>query len=220
MMIDCKNLLILLVAFVFGTIAISLTMVQKVAANEVVTRVIGGESKDYKDKNGNIWFDGDLQSYDSKGWGGYLGAAPCSTVGQKNVVAKNKTEYDDFLFENCTHCLNGKTYKFNLKNGEYIVNFLFCEHWSGKRGFSIKIDGNYVLENYTLTGPDHTAVVESIEGIKVTQGYLDISWESAPATGAPDQNPIFSAIEIVRMASPIKSQLKLITTWASIKHQY
>jgi hypothetical protein len=220
-MIDCKHVIFGLVVSVFFAIVANLTMVQKAAADEVVIRVIGGESKDYKDKDGNVWFDGDKQAYDKNGWGGYLGGNPPSTtVGQNNAVAKNETRYDDFLFKNCTHGLNGRTYRFNLKNGEYIVNFLFCEHWASKRGFSIKINGNYVLENYTLQGPDHTAIVEQVEGIKVTQGYIDIYWESAPATGAPDQNPIFSAIEIVQVTTPVNPLLKLSTTWGWIKsHQ-
>jgi hypothetical protein len=205
-------------ASLFSFIVVSLMFVFQSAADDVILRVIGGESKDYEDQDGNTWLDGDKQAYDKNGWGGYLaGGPPSTTVGQNNNVAKNETKYDDFLFKNCTHGLNGRTYRFNLKTGEYIVNLLFCEHWAGKRGFSIKIDGDYVLENYTLIGPDHTAIVESIEGIKVTQGYIDIYWESAPATGAPDQNPIFSAIEIIQMMNPVNPLLKLTTTWAELK---
>jgi hypothetical protein len=48
---------------------------------------------------------------------------------------------------------------------------------------------------------------------------MDIYWESAPATGAPDQNPIFNAIEIVRMTAPVNPILKLSTSWAKIKAQ-
>jgi hypothetical protein len=206
--------------FLAIVIALLMTAQRTNAQEEVVIRVIGGESRDYEDEDGDIWFDADLQAYDEGGWGGYLGGAPATTVGQGNVVTKNETEYDDLLFENCTHTLNTKTYRFNLENGEYIVNFLFCEHWAGKRGFSIKIEGNYVLENYTLTGPDHTAVVERIEGIQVTKGYMDIYWESAPATGAPDQNPIFSAIEIIRVAAPVNSISELSTTWGSVKNTF
>lgn len=210
----CTNLAILLVVSFLLTISMNLPII---AADDVI-RVLGGESKDYKDQDGNTWLDGDKQAYDENGWGGYLGGNPPSTtVGQNNAVAENETGYDDFLFKNCTHGLNGRTYRFNLKTGEYIVNFLFCEHWAGKRGFSIKIDKAYVLENYTLTGPDHTAIVERIDSIKVTKGYIDIYWESAPATGAADQNPIFSAIEIVRVTTPVNPLSKLSTTWANIK---
>jgi hypothetical protein len=195
-----------------------LMTIQKTYAAETVIRVIGGESKDYKDVDGNVWFDGDLQAYDKNGWGGYLGdAPPATTAGQVNVVAQNKTKYDSFLFRNCTHSLNTRTYRFNLKNGEYIVNFLFCEHWAAKRGFSIKIEGEYVLQNYILVGPDHTAIVEQIEGIKAINGYIDIYWESAPATGAADQNPIFSAIEIVQSGLSVESISRLSTTWGNIK---
>ena len=204
-------------ASLFSFIVVSLMFVGQSAADDVILRIIGGESKDYKDQDGNTWLDGDLQAYDKNGWGGYLaGGAPSTTVGQNNNVAKNETKYDDFLFKNCTHGLNQRTYRFNLKNGEYIVNFLFCEHWAGMRGFSIKIDGDYVLENYTLIGPDHIAIVEQVEGVQVTQGYIDIYWESAPATGAADQNPIFSAIEIIQVM-PVNPLSKLATTWAELK---
>ena len=189
-------------------------------ADEVVLRIIGGESRDYQDEDGNLWLDGDLQAYNEEGWGGYLGGPPATTVGGANPVVENETGYDDLLFVNCTHSLNGKTYKFNLENGEYIVNFLFCEHWAAERGFSIKIQGEYVLENYTLTGPDHVAVVERVEGVQVTEGFMDIYWESAPETGAADQNPIFSAIEILQVTMPVKPISKLSATWGSIKNGF
>jgi len=198
-------------------IVISLMFVGQSAADDVI-RVLGGESQDYTDTDGNIWVDADLQAYDESGWGGYLGDSPPSTTaGQDNAIAANDTGYDDFLFKNCTHGLNERTYRFNLENVECTVNFLFGEHWASTRGFSIKINEDYVLQDYTLVGPDHTAVVESIGGIQVTQGYIDIYWESAPATGAPDQNPIFSAIEIVQGTTPVNPAGKLATTWGQIK---
>ncbi len=217
-----SNSAVLSLTLFLTTMLALLMIVQKAdAQGEVVLRVIGGESQDYVDEDGNTWLDGDLQAYDENGWGGYLGDAPPSTTaGQANDVVDNETEYDDFLFKNVVHGLNERTYGFNLESGEYTVTFLFSEHWSATRGFSVKIDGEYVLENYVTVGPDHTPVVERIEGVSVAGDYMEIYWESAPDTGAGDLNPIFSAIEIIQVRTPVNSISKLATTWGRVKNSF
>lgn len=113
----------------------------------------------------------------------------------------NNTGYPDALFstERYSAALNPNNmqWDFPVANGDYTVNLLFAEVWTGAqtpgtRVFDVTIEGVPVLQNFdqTVAYGWNTAGVESIP-VTVTDGNLDIDFLKIT------QNPNIKGIEIV-----------------------
>ncbi|GLR19448.1 hypothetical protein GCM10007940_40640 [Portibacter lacus] len=113
----------------------------------------------------------------------------------------NSTGYPDALFSTERYSdaanPNNMQWDFPVANGDYIVNLLFAEVWSGAteagvRVFDVEIEGNTVLANFdqTDTYGHNVAGVESFN-ISVSDGNLDIDFIKNL------QNPSIKGIEII-----------------------
>ncbi len=118
-----------------------------------------------------------------------------------NFTGANTTGYPDALFATERYSTqpnpDNMQWDFPVANGDYTVNLLFAEVWTGAkdpgvRVFDVVIEGNLVLPNFdqTATYGWNTAGVVSIP-ITVTDGNLNIDF----LLGV--QNPSIKGIEII-----------------------
>ncbi len=159
-----------------GTAHVSILMtVAGPPSGHYLTRVnVGGI--EYTDTSGDIWSAD--QAYTSGGWG-YEGGTQWATT-----HAIFGTD-DDPLFQTERYGMTG--YKFDVPNGVYRVKLLFAENYwdaSGKRVFSVEIEGTIVLNNldiYAHVGK-YRAYKQSIgvitTGIQVNDGQLNINFSA------------------------------------------
>lgn len=92
------------------------------------------------------------------------------------------------------------SYAYPVTNGSYTVVLHFAEfYWTaaGKRVFSVKMEGNKVLDKYDIfqSAGAFTATSKTFT-VNVTDGVLNIDFSSLPADGGVDQ-PKVSAIEVL-----------------------
>jgi hypothetical protein len=122
-----------------------------------------------------------------------------------NFTGTNNTGYPNALFstERYSTALNPNNMQWNfpVANGDYTVNLLFAEIWTGAqtpgiRFFDVLVEGNLVRDNFDQTAAYgwNTAGVESIP-VTVTDGNLDIDFLFGV------QNPSIKAIEIISGAT-------------------
>ena len=85
-----------------------------------------------------------------------------------------------------------------VPNGKYTVKLHFAETSSavsgaGERVFSINVEGHDIknLDVWSKSGGPKHALVETVNGVNVTDGKLDITFT------ADTQNPEINAIEII-----------------------
>ncbi|NJC25892.1 malectin domain-containing carbohydrate-binding protein [Neolewinella antarctica] len=118
-----------------------------------------------------------------------------------DFTGANNTGYPNELFftERYSSVVNpdNMQWDFPVENGNYTVNLLFAEIWTGAqtagtRVFGVSVEGISILDNFDQTAAYgwNTAGVESIP-VTVTDGNLDIDF----IKGA--QNPNLKAIEII-----------------------
>ena len=113
----------------------------------------------------------------------------------------NATVYPDALFAterySSTPNPNSMQWDFPVANGDYTVNLLFAEVWSGAievgtRVFDVEIEGNIVIEELDQTesyGHNTAAVATFL--VSVTDGNLDIDFIKGT------ENPNIKGIEII-----------------------
>ena len=113
----------------------------------------------------------------------------------------NNTGYPDELFATERYSTvpnpDNMQWDFPVENGDYVVNLLFAEVWTGAqtvgtRVFDVSIEGQLVLQDFDQTAAYgwNTTGVESF-AVSVTDGSLDIDFLEMT------QNPNIKAIEII-----------------------
>ncbi|MEH6511549.1 MAG: malectin domain-containing carbohydrate-binding protein [Maribacter arcticus] len=123
------------------------------------------------------------------------------TFGVANFTGTNNTSYPDNLFttERYSNVLNPDNMQWNfpVPNGDYTVNLIFAEVWTGAqtngiRVFDVEIEGDLVLDDFdqTATYGWNTAGVETFS-VTVSDGNLDINFIKGI------ENPNIKAIEIL-----------------------
>ena len=131
------------------------------------------------------------------------------------VGFSNSTGYPNNLFSteryNTMAVPTNMQWDFPVPNGNYVVNLLFAEIWTGAqttgiRVFDVEIEGNTVLTNFDQTAVYGWAVagVETFN-VTVTDGNIDIDFIMGV------QNPNIKAIEILSGAPPAPDQWTNIT---------
>lgn len=134
----------------------------------------------------------------------YLNLVPPAadiTFGVASFTGTNNTGYPDELFttERYSNVVNpdNMQWNFTVPNGDYTVNLLFAEVWTGAqttgiRVFDVEIEGNLVLDDFdqTATYGWNTAGVETFN-VTVSDGNLDIDFIKGI------ENPNIKAIEIL-----------------------
>ncbi|WP_420593136.1 malectin domain-containing carbohydrate-binding protein [Robiginitalea biformata] len=119
----------------------------------------------------------------------------------------NTTGYPDAIFQteryNTLAVPDNMQWDFPVPNGDYTVNLLFAEIWTGAqdpgiRVFDVQIEGNPVLTNFDQTAAYGwaTAGVESFP-VTVSDGNLDIDFIMGV------QNPSIKGIEIIPSGPPV-----------------
>ncbi|MBC2840231.1 malectin domain-containing carbohydrate-binding protein [Robiginitalea sp. SC105] len=122
----------------------------------------------------------------------------------------NTTGYPDALFTteryNTLAVPDNMQWDFPVPNGNYTVNLLFAEIWTGAqtagvRVFDVEIEGNLVLDDLDQTAAYgwETAAVETF-AVTVTDGNLDIDFIQGI------QNPSIKGIEILPSGPPAELQ--------------
>ena len=120
----------------------------------------------YTDKSGNLW---QADTFYDDGWTRYKDKAIWDTP-------------DDPLYRSERYART-LDYSVPVENGIYDVNLLFAETlWSkpGKRSFDIEVEGRSVASNvdiYSKVGK-YKAFTQSVKGVSVKDGRLDIALES------------------------------------------
>ncbi len=123
------------------------------------------------------------------------------TFGVASFTGTNNTGYPDNLFttERYSNVENpdNMQWNFDVPNGDYTVNLIFAEVWTGAqtngiRVFDVEIEGNPVLTDFDQTAAYgwNTAGVETFN-VTVTDGNLDIDFIKGI------ENPNIKAIEIL-----------------------
>lgn len=123
------------------------------------------------------------------------------TFGVANFTGTNNTGYPDNVFatERYSNVANpdNMQWNFTVPNGDYTVNLIFAEVWTGAqtngiRLFDVEIEGNLVLDDFdqTATYGWNTAGVETFN-VTVADGNLDIDFLQGI------ENPNIKAIEIL-----------------------
>ncbi len=123
------------------------------------------------------------------------------TFGVASFTGTNTTGYPNSLFttERYSNVVNpdNMQWNFTVPNGDYTVNLIFAEVWTGAqtngiRVFDVEIEGNPLLTDFdqTATYGWNTAGVETFN-ITVTDGNLDIDFIKGI------ENPNIKAIEIL-----------------------
>jgi hypothetical protein len=142
----------------------------------------------YTDSGGNLW-NAD-QAYTTGEWGFY---GPDNTIDRGTSTPISNTQ-DDRLFQTERYGLSG--YRFDLGNGTYEISLLFAETYhasAGNRIFDVYVEGQLKLDNldvYSRVG-GNTALIETISGINVTDGQLNISF------GEITELPMINGIMII-----------------------
>jgi len=189
-----------------ATASVSVTLEAPALAGDVLYRVnAGGES--YTDTDGNAW------EADNYFTGGTVpGSLPSTTIAG--------TE-DDALYQSERYGGGGNadpfSYSFDVENGWYTVNLHLAEVWhgvssngdcpidgdcTGARLFSVDAEGQTVLSEYDIyaeAGASATAIVETLSGIEVTDGTLDLNFYLGP-NGV--DNPKVSALSVAKSSAP------------------
>jgi hypothetical protein len=130
---------------------------------------------DFTDVSGNPW-NAD-QAYVSGYWGFY---GSNYTDDHGTGVAIRNTQ-NDRIYQTERFGLSG--YRFDLGNGTYDVTLLFAENYfnqAGQRIFDVLIEGQLELDDvdiYSRVGA-HTALKETIYGVTVNDGQLNITFRS------------------------------------------
>ncbi|WP_232830149.1 malectin domain-containing carbohydrate-binding protein [Lewinella sp. IMCC34191] len=128
----------------------------------------------------------------------------------------NNTGYPDELFSTERYSTvpnpDNMQWDFPVENGDYIVNLLFAEVWTGAqdpgtRVFDVMIEGDPVLEGFdqTVAYGWNTAGVETFS-VTVADGNLDIDFLLIA------QNPNIKGIEILSAAGPPVNEAPVVTT--------
>ncbi len=123
------------------------------------------------------------------------------TFGVANFTGTNNTGYPDNVFatERYSNVANpdNMQWNFTVPNGDYTVNLIFAEVWTGAqtngiRVFDVEIEGNLMLDDFdqTATYGWNTAGVETFN-VTVADGNLDIDFLQGI------ENPNIKAIEIL-----------------------
>ena len=134
----------------------------------------------------------------------YINLAPPAadiTFGVADFTGTNTTGYPNSLFttERYSNVANpdNMQWNFTVPNGDYTVNLIFGEVWTGAqtngiRVFDVEIEGDLVLDDFdqTATYGWNTAGVETFN-ITVTDGNLEIDFIKGI------ENPNIKAIEIL-----------------------
>ena len=123
------------------------------------------------------------------------------TFGVASFTGTNNTGYPNNLFTTERYSNvenpNSMQWNFDVPNGDYTVNLIFAEVWTGAqtngiRVFDVEIEGNPVLTDFDQTAAYgwNTAGVETFN-VTVTDGNLDIDFIKGI------ENPNIKAIEIL-----------------------
>ena len=132
-----------------------------------------------------------------------------------NFTGTNTTGYPDELFSTERYSTianpDNMQWDFPVENGDYTVNLLFAEVWTGAqtpgtRVFDVLVEGDLVIDDLdqSVTYGFNTAGVESIP-VTVTDGNLDIDFLKGP------QNPNLKGIEIVSGGTLTPNEAPVVT---------
>jgi N-acetylneuraminic acid mutarotase len=137
------------------------------------------------------------------------------TFGGNPAGFVNNTGYPDALFhtERYSNLANpdNMQWDFPVANGEYEINLLFAERWTGAttpgvRVFDVEIEGQPALTNFDQTAAFgwNTAGVTTFH-INVTDGNLDIDFIKGL------QNPNLKGIEVLALNGPAANTPPVVT---------
>lgn len=153
--------------------------------------VMLGSKRYFEDRaNSQIWIP--EQEYRGGSWG-FVGGQPCP------IEKANITDTDlDPVFQ--TRRVGLEAFKADVPDGKYRVYLYFAETEEAAREFSVGINGNTVLENYSISrekGLNAAIIKEFTVDIEGGQG---LSVDFIPSEGQPALN----AIRIVRNLASVK----------------
>ena len=202
------------------TVFITVFAFEGITAKEI--RVWGGNSDDYTDSNGNVWYGGQKTN---QNWGGWIEKEPrTAVVRELTAAAKNlaKNEgYDEELFYAVSWAQYPDVVKVDLKTGRgtFDVTYLVGEHWSpNNRGFDIIIEDE-IVEALYITPGNHEIDIKRYEAIQVKDTVMNFVFSGNPDAGVTDRNAMFSGIEVVTSQFTVDPKQKLTTTWGALKNQ-
>lgn len=129
--------------------------------------------KEYKDKQGKLWYAD--RGYAKGSWG-CLNLPETDILTTSDPISNTK---DPQLFQSMR--MGEKIiYRFDVPNGDYKVKLLFAEiYWetSAAEQQNIYIQGKQVLKNFNIFDEaGHDNVLEKSFSTKVNQGYLEIKF--------------------------------------------
>ena len=190
------------------------------AAKEI--RVWGGETSDYTDSDGRVWYGGQNTNKD---WGGWIEMLPqvarvATLTADAQKLAKEEG-YDEELFYAVSWAAFPAVVKVDLKTdrGFFDVTYLVGEHWSpNNRGYDIIIEDEVVEPLYVTPG-NNEIDIKRYEGIEVKDTVMSLVFAGNAKTGKGDLNAMFSGIEVVPSKLAVDSKQKLTTTWGALKGQ-
>ncbi len=154
-------------------------------------RVNAGDTAKYTDKAGNVW---QPDKYYAKGAGyGFVGGDSID----RGASTKIEGTADPKIYQTEHYSMDG--FKAEVPNGKYTVRLHFAETYEdiatdGPRVYDVKIQGNVVLKDFDpakAAGGQRKALVKEYKGIDVTNGILEIGFDSKV------QNPEINGIEII-----------------------
>ena len=191
-----------------------------IAAKEI--RVWGGETNDYTDSDGRVWYGGQNTNKD---WGGWIEMLPqvarvATLTADAQKLAKEEG-YDEELFYAVSWAAFPAVVKVDLKTGRghFDVTYLVGEHWSpNNRGYDIIIEDEVVEPLYVTPG-NNEIDIKRYEGIEVKDTVMSLVFAGNAKTGKGDLNAMFSGIEVVPSQLAVDPKQKLTTTWGALKGQ-
>ncbi|CAN0467148.1 unnamed protein product, partial [Laminaria digitata] len=128
-----------------------------------------------------------------------------NTFGSTVALSENNTGYPDAVFQterwSAAANPNNMKWSFPTGTGNFVVNLLFNENWTGEdnnasnnRIFDVEIEGQMVLDDYRPSGDGTDVNVAKVESFQVSvegDGVLNIDFIKG------NQNPAIKGIEIL-----------------------
>lgn len=147
-----------------------------------------------------------------------------------NLSLTNNTGYPDNIFLTERYDIveaPAMTWTFPVTDGNYTVNLLFAEIWSGAeqpgvRVFDIVVEGNIALDDFDIAADPNggylTALVKSIP-VEVTDGNLVIEFVHVTQNPAIKGIEILSAEETATIAGTIETQAGMLQQGEDVNMQ-
>jgi hypothetical protein len=208
---------------------------KKIASPQVgynyVYRVNCGGSE-YKDEDGNTWFEDrlynpEITGYGSTSWTAGFSGMPSFFASQRRTFAPVKNSKDWQLFQSFRYGKDKLKFQFEIEDGDYLVEMYFVEPWLGIGGgtnakwmrlFDVAINNKIVLNDLDIWSEAGTNnVLKKMVKAKVTGGKMVISFPETKAGEA-----LLSAIAIAKKEVPkqrrasTRRTIKRMRSWFDI----